>query len=259
LTTNARRVKQGKGHSYTINDKPLDGITTMISEGLPKPFLVGWAAGAVAEYLVERRELLPSLTDFELLTLAKSAPNRQRKEAALRGGELHALAARLAGGEEVDVPEPHLGLVDSYLDFLDEYQPANALVERPCFNRTHRLAGTFDMLAQIDRPYMKGTVLFDIKTSNKGIYGEIGIQLAGYAHSEFYVDEDGAEQPMPAIDHYVALWVRSDGYDAYEIDVTDREWRALQAVQYVAWWRRSREKVVVGDSMWRRTRQEVSG
>lgn len=248
-----RRINRGRGHSYTLDGAPVRGVTNILSKGLPKPALVGWAAREVAEFVAGRRDVLTQLNDEELVDLCKGAPYRMRDAAANRGTEVHRLAERLAHGEEIDVPEELRGHVDAYLGFLEAFQPASALVERPVFNRTHRYGGTMDMLAET--PDL-GRTLFDIKTSGSGIYGDIALQMAAYGNAEFYIDEAGAEQPMPEIDGYAAVWVRADGFDVYPVDVTDREFKTFLYVAQVAWWLEHRSDQVKGDAVWRR--QEVA-
>lgn len=247
-----RRINRGRGHSYKLDGAPVRGVTTILGKGLPKPALVPWAAREAAEFVAARRHILTELSDPELIDLVKGAPGRTRDAAANRGTEVHGLAERLARGEEVDVPEELRAHVDHYLSFLEAFEPSGALVERPVFNRTHRYAGTMDMLAKTEE---LGWTLFDIKTSGSGIYGDVALQLAAYGHAEFYVDAEGAEQDMPQVDAYAAVWVRADGYDVYPIEVTEREWKTFLYIAQVAWWLENRSDAVKGDSLWRR--QEV--
>lgn len=249
----ARRVARGKGHSYTIDGKPVLGVTTILKSGLPKPALIGWAAREVAQTVCDRRGILTEMSDEEVMDFLRGAPNRARDAGAARGTEVHKLALRLNRGEEVDVPEPIVGHVDSYLAFLEAFQPSNALVERPVFNRALRYGGTLDLLA--DTKDM-GRTLFDVKTSRTGVFPEVALQLAAYGNAEFYVNDELEEIPMPAIDSYAALWVRADGYDVYPVAVTDREFKTFQHIAQVAWWLDWRAKDVIGDAIW--SRQEVS-
>lgn len=248
-----RRVNRGRGHSYTIDGKPALGVTTILKAGLPKPALIGWAAREVAQAVIDRRDVLMDFSDAELMDFLRNAPGRKRDAAANRGTEVHKLAQRLAAGEEVEVPEELTGHVDSYLAFLDSFQPSNALLERPVFNRTHLYAGTIDLLA--DTPKL-GKALFDVKTSGSGIYGEVALQLAAYGRAEFYVDDEFNEIPLPPIDSYAAVWVRADGFDVYPVEVTEREFKTFLYVAQVAWWLDHRAARVKGDAIW--SRQEVS-
>ena len=53
-----RRRNYGRGHSYYLGDRRLDGVTTLISNGLPKPALVNWAARTAAEKAVNEWDAL---------------------------------------------------------------------------------------------------------------------------------------------------------------------------------------------------------
>jgi hypothetical protein len=226
------------------------GVTTVLGIAFPKPALVGWSAKEVAEAVVNRRECLADFTDDELRDFLRGAPSRVRNPAANRGTEVHRLANRLAHGEDVDVPVELLDYVDAYLAFLRAFEPSEALIERPCFNRRLRYGGTFDMVARLGGPGAGRRYLVDIKTSGSGVYGEVALQLAAYGHAEFYLDELGAEQPMPALDAYGALWVRPDGYDFYPVEVTSREWAAFRTFHRGAKWIKERQERVLSDPLW---------
>ena len=76
--------------------------------------------------------------------------------------------------------------------------------------------------------------LLDIKTTRSGIYGETALQIAAYRNAEFYLDADGEEQPMPAVDACGAIWVRADGYDLIPVDASPTTFRTFLYVQQVA-------------------------
>jgi hypothetical protein len=248
----ARRINRGRGHSYSLDGKPVSGVTTILGKALPKPALVGWAAREVAEFVCSRRDILTQLSDEELVDLCKGAPFRERDKAANRGTEVHHLAEKLAHGLEVDVPEELSGHVDSHIAFLEKFEPSEALLERPVFNRHYRYAGTLDMLCRIEE---YGRCLLDIKTNRSGPFGETALQMAAYGHAEVYVDVDGNEQPMPEIDFYGVVWVRADGFDFYRYEVTEREWKQFLFCAQTSWWVDNRMNVVRGDAIWQR--QEV--
>lgn len=228
-----RRIQHGRNHTYRADGRAVEGVTSIISAGLPKPGLTGWAAREVAEFAADHLEMLADLQRDEIIDLLRGAPWRDRDRAANRGTEVHGLAQRLAAGEDVDVPEELVGHVDSYLTWWDAYRPEGLLIERPCLNRTWRYAGTFDMIANLN---IVGRTLVDIKTNRSGPYGDTGLQLAAYGHAETYLDDAGDEQPMPQIDAYGVLWLRADGFDYYPYDVGDREWKTFQYVSAVARW-----------------------
>lgn len=257
----AKRINRGKGHSYTLDGKPVLGVTTILNKAMPKPALVPWAAREVAEFVCSRRDILTQLSDEELIDLCKGAPFRERDRAANRGTEVHRLAQQLAKGIDVDVPEELSGHVDSYLAFLEKFDPSSALLERPVFNRHYRYAGTLDLLCLIAGPLVGigmdyARCLLDIKTNRSGPFGEVALQMAAYGNAEVYVDENGTEQPMPEIDFYGAIWVRADGFDLYPYEVTEREWKQFLFCAQTAWWVDQRMDQVRRDAIYQR--QEVA-
>jgi hypothetical protein len=249
----ARRIDRGRSHSYVLDGRPVLGVTTILSKALPKPALTAWAAREVAEFVASRREILTQLSDDELIDLCKGAPFRERDKAANRGTEVHQLAESLARGESVTAPEELAGHVESYLGFLEQFKPSDALIERPVFNRTYRYGGTFDMLCSVAG--LGEHCMLDIKTNRSGPFGEVALQMAGYGRAEFYVDDNGEEQPMPPIDFYGVIWVRGDGYDLVPYDVTEREWKTFLYCIQVAWWTEHRMSIVRGPAVWQRAEE----
>lgn len=279
-----KRINRGRGHSYHAADgTKLDGVTTMIDNGIPKKALVGWAGRTVAEYVADRLaerdgtviadDLIP-----DLLKLNQERPPRfrerwdgtfsrgaiakvlsgvmyaDRDRASNRGTQVHKLAEQLARGEDADVPEELVGHVDSYIQFLNDWQPEVLLIETVVANLTHGYAGTLDSILRI--PQLGGVVQVDIKTNRSGPFGEVGLQLAGYEHAEIYIDEDGVEHDCWEIggeDVELAgsycLWVRADGYDLYPFDTGPRVFRTLLYAQQIAKFTTETSKDLRGDSV----------
>ena len=105
------------------------------------------------------------------------------------------------------------------------------LTERPCASRKWQHAGKFDF---IGRTRDGRTVIGDWKTSASGIWPETCLQLAAYRHSEFYVDEDGTEHPMPEVDGAIGVHLRDDGYSVFDMRADEDVYKAFLHVQYVA-------------------------
>lgn len=278
-----RIQKAGNGHSYYLDGEKVPGVTTILGDGIPKPALVGWAANTTADYVMNRLTVVqgangPRIVADELvddlrrwnderpgwakvkigsdplprLDLAKILANvryKDRDDAANRGSEVHALAEALARGDEVDVPPELAGYVDSYLRFLDEWEPANARLEVVGVNRRWGYMGKFDMLADFPGKVWSsgpwegepvGRGLLDIKTSRSGIFAEVALQLQGYRFFETILGPDG-EEPMPSVDFVAAIHVRADGYDLIPFNVTgnpntDRAYRTFLYAKQVGEW-----------------------
>jgi hypothetical protein len=238
-----KRINSGRGHSYRLDGEKVDGVTTVIGDGVPKPTLPKWAAGAVAAFAVDHLEMIQALQRDEAIDLLKGSPYRDRDRAAKRGTEVHNLAEKLIHGEEVDVPEELTGHVDSYIKFLDEWQVEPIVVEGVVFSRKHRYMGTLDLIGKL-----RGrTVLADIKTTRSGIFGEVALQLAAYRYAEGYLGSHKNEElPMPDVESCCAIWVHADGYDVVPVTAGPAQFRAfLYAQQVAAFCRTSRD--LVGD------------
>lgn len=254
------RIDTANSHWYKMDGERVDGVTTILGNGIPRPALVGWAAKSIAEFVGERITIDPHAGTVDATALARDLaaigrenryskwPNdgsvsrlafietlkgvhwQDRDRAAKRGTEVHGLAERIAQGEEVDVPEELIGHVDSYIRFLDEWQVHPVIVEGVCGHRKHRWMGTFDLVADLHGERW----LLDLKTTRSGIYGETALQLAAYRHAEFYVDTEGNEHPMPAVERVGAVWCRADGYDLIPVEAGPDVYRMFQYAQMVA-------------------------
>lgn len=278
-----RRINRGRGHSYELDGERVAGVTTILSEGFPKPALIDWAARTVAEYVAERLDVdvddghvgADTLVDalrtlgrgnrynrwpadgtvsrLALIETLKGAHREDRDAAARRGTEVHRLASELVAGLEVDVPSELAGHVDSYIRFLDAWHVAPVLVEAVVINRAHHWMGTLDLVADLADGLRW---LLDIKTTRTGVYPESALQLAAYRNAEHYLDDNGTEQPMPKVDRVGAVWVRADGYDLIEVDAGPDTYRTFRHVQRIARFRTDDGDPVIGEALQPPTRQE---
>ncbi|MBM4592368.1 hypothetical protein GS909_06955 [Rhodococcus hoagii] len=241
-----QRIDNGKGHWYKLDGEKADGVTTLLGNGIPKPALINWAGNTTAEYAVDNWEELSALSPSARLNELKKSRFKVRDAAAKRGTEVHALADLLLQGKEVEVPDELAGHVDAYVRFLNEFEPKPVLTEFRVASRKWRYCGTADMV--IDLP--DGRFIADIKTSKSGIFGETALQLAAYRYADFYVDSEGAEQPMDSlgITGALGIWVRGDGYDVLPIEAGEREFKDFLHAAWVARWT-GRARSLVGSSV----------
>jgi hypothetical protein len=240
-----KRIATGRGHTYKLDGQKVDGVTTIISDGVPKPALPNWAAREVATFAADNLDTLTTLDRDAAIDLLKGAPWRDRDRAARRGTEVHGLAERLIHGEEIEVPEELTGHVDAYLDFLDHWNPTAEHVELVVVNRRYRYMGTLDLIATLNDGQRW---LLDIKTTRSGVFGEVALQLAAYRNAEICLDPNGDEQPMPEVDATGVIWVRADGYDLVPVDTNPNVFRAfLYAQQVGSFCKTNRD--LVGDAL----------
>jgi hypothetical protein len=244
-----KRVNRGKGHSYLIDGRKADGVTTAIKKALPAPALMYWSARTVAEYVADADEAtlatLRSLGRNGMVAALKETPWTARDKAAARGTEVHALGEKLIHGTEVEVPEHLAGHVEAYVKFLDDWKPEPILVEATVAHRKWNYAGTLDQICRLPDGRL---VIADIKTAASGIWPETSYQLAAYRYAEVYLDTDGNEQPMPAVEAGYAIWVRADGYDLIPVRCDEQVWKDFLHLLWVA---RAieRNKDVIGEAV----------
>ena len=243
------RTYRGKPtHHYLIDGVRADGVTTLLSDGLPKPALVGWGIKSVAEYAADNLPKLWEMQDMgreAIVSVLKQAPYTDRDKAARRGTEVHAYAEQLIHGEEVEPPAELLGHVEAYVRYLDEWKPTPVLVEAVVASRKGMYAGTLDTV--VDLPDGR-RCLDDIKTTRSGVYPETALQIAAYRYADVYLDGT-TEVPMAdlGITHTRCIWVRADGYDVIPLNAGPHAFSTFKYVATVA--RRARDlKALVGDN-----------
>ena len=202
-------------HRYRLDGEWVPGVTTILGV-LNKPALPKWAAGAVAEYVADHREHVEHLYAAgrgPMVAALKEMPWQRRDDAAERGTRFHEYAERIARGEEVDVPDHMVPLVENALAFMEDYDVEPLELEIACGSREHQYAGTADLIADSKI----GRAIWDWK-SGKRIYPEFAFQLNAYAFAEFH-GLDGDERPIPeGIEAAYGVHVRADGYDVVPLE-----------------------------------------
>lgn len=218
------------GHGYRLDGKDVPSVTTLIKGGLPAPALTYWAANEAARYAADHPELVDQLGTEDAYDLYRRAPWNRRDRAAVNGTDVHRLAQRLAADETVDVPGDQLGYVEACAAFLDDHDVEVVAAERPVANVRYHYCGTFDLLANTKH----GLALVDYKTSASGVFVESALQLAGYRHAEWMVDNTGDVVPMLPVDLCAVCWLRPDSYELYPVDAGDATFRLFLHVARVA-------------------------
>src|SRR3990167_883356 len=256
-TPGATKTTSSKGDRfYTWLNENYWSVTTIIKGGLPKPALIHWAGNQVAEYVVENQDkvwgLLRPTADTDearqqdrddTYDFLKRTPWRARDKAADLGTAIHEATEAYVLGKPMPpwtpLVKPRMVQFERFLlDYWPEYQ--EGMVEAPVFNRTERYAGTLDAIVHIGGRRL----VLDTK-SGKGIYPDVGLQLAAYRHAEFIGAPDGSEQPMPETDGAAALHLREDGYDLIEVRADDEVFRAFLYVREVYRFKIETEKTVL--------------
>jgi hypothetical protein len=245
-----RRIRAGSGHRYVDDDgEPVDGVTKVIGDGVPKPNLIDAAARETAAYALEHWDDLAGQPLAKRLHAIERGRFETWGRGTIRGTAVHDLAAKLAAGAEVEVPDELLGHVDAYLQFVEQWHVEEIAVEAMVLSRRWHYAGTLDLLAHVDGGGgADGVSLIDWKTGASGVWPETALQLAAYAHAETIVLDD-AEQPLPPIAHAYAVHLRADGYSVHPVDVSDETFRSFLYAQQVARFRALPRTATIGDAL----------
>lgn len=245
-----QRKNTAKGHYYIDLDaggERVPGVTTILSDGLPKPALTNWAATATAAYAVDQWDTLAGLPLSERLKKIEGGRWAARDAAAAKGTAVHAMAERLTLGEKVTVPDGITGYVDACVKLLDEFAVRPRYVEAVVYSETRRHVGTCDLIADFLLPDMPeydhiprrddgySVALVDWKTSKSGIFGDVALQLAAYRHSEYLIAADGQVLPMPEVDFAAGIHLRPDGgYSLVPLTTDESVYRGFLYVKQVA-------------------------
>lgn len=201
-------------HRYLLDGEPVDSVTTILKNSIPKESLIKWAAKSVAEWVAANE---PEVSDLyrsqpeRMVARLKDVPFAKSAQAAFNGTHFHDLIERYLRGESIDVPDHMRGHFNAALQFIQDWKIEPVLIEAAIGSREHRYAGKFDLIADSQH---SERAIFDWKTSGSGIYFETAFQLNAYAFAEFH-GEDGDEQPMSdvGVRNAYAVHIRGDGYE----------------------------------------------
>lgn len=225
-----RRIQTAKGHYYKDGQgHRIPGVTTILGSGVPKPALINWAANATAEAAVDRWDELTELAPSARLKTLQGARYEATDKAKKRGTEVHRYGERLVKGDEVTgIPDELRGHCEGYTDFLNAHDVEPVLVEATIVSYKYGYAGTLDLIAWITTPDDGRQLwLVDLKSNEKGIFPETALQLAGYRFAEFYIDTDGNEQPMLAVERTGAILISATSAQLIPTVSTEQQLRTF--------------------------------
>jgi hypothetical protein len=241
--SNAERLRGTRGNQrwYEWRGERYWSVTTIISGGLPKPVLVPWAKKYTAEYAVDNFKKLGALLEPDesgqvdrqgAVDWLKGAAFRERDRAGDMGNAVHkAVEAYVLGKPMPKWPPIVAARMKAFEQYLSDYEPEyeTGMAEAPVFSRTQRYAGTLDNIVKID-----GRRLIKDTKGGKGVYPEVGLQLAAYRYAEFIGLPDGSEQPMPPVDGAVVLHLpEAGGYELVDVRADEEIFRSFLYVREV--------------------------
>lgn len=275
----------GRGHSYKIDGIKVPGATTILKAGLPSNGLIKWTGESVADCAIDEWDRLAAMPPSERRKYMIKAPDRLRDTAGIQGTKVHKIAEPLAHGEQVEVPEPLAGHVESCVRFLDDWHVEPILTEFPVFSRRWMYAGCPDALVDVTRPEGaprsqvldsddRWRVLIDWKTKKGGPFGTDAFQLAAYRWAEFRKDaadpereipwawakgDEHSGETLPLADECWIIWIRNDDYSVIPMETGPRVFKQfLYAKMIMEAWDDARDYRLDALTAPRRADAEVS-
>lgn len=250
-------------------DTKLRRVTTILSQGFPKPQLVFWAANLIA---TDAFNTLPTLvaasrrpeTRDDAYDWLRKGHIRKKEERGAIGTAVHDLVeAKVLG---TPIPEALLSdhelapYVDNFLRFVDEWQITFEASEMTVGNLTDGWAGKLDYLfrspiiAALLQVPPKTLFIGDTKTGGeldeKGVYPEAGAQMSAYRRAEVCWLRDGSQVPMPAVHSTgIVLHLRPEGFRVMPLLCGDDVYAVFRHVQQVAEFQRVLSKSIVGEAL----------
>jgi hypothetical protein len=221
------------------------GVTSVVGM-LPKPFLQHWASKVTAELAVECIGELVGLAIRDkqgAIDWLKGAPRRSTSAAADVGTEVHEYFERLARGDKLGRVHPEVQpFVNHINEFHDRYQPRYLFIEDAVWSVTHGYAGSFDAIAEIEGEI----VIIDAKTTRSGVHEEVALQLSAYSHADHIIDQNGDEQPLPAITAGAVLHLRPEGWKFVPVRQDDEVFSYFLTLRRVFDWVNGAAETVIG-------------
>jgi hypothetical protein len=175
-------------HVYTLNGKPLHGVTTVLKV-INKPALIQWSANCACDYIKDNFPTIEELMDnplaiSNLIEEARKAHTKKKEDAASKGTDVHAEIEKI-----IKVALQYDGKVKEHMLPVDAQKQVREFVqwaivrdvtflasEQKLYSTSLWCAGTADFICTIDGLLFVG----DVKTSSS-IYPEYFIQASAYA------------------------------------------------------------------------------
>lgn len=227
---------RGDKRTYSWRGEEYWSVTTIIGGGVPKPALLPWGIKMVAEGAVDAIEYLPKMVEQDrdaAVKFLKGMPYAKRDAAGDLGTLVHAwIEAYSLNKPMPKPPAPVKPYLEAFQRFLKDFEPTFTATEASVYSRSQKYAGTLDSICSLTLPLAlplasgSGSYVLDAKTG-KGVYPEVGLQLAAYRHAEFIGLPDGSEADMPATDGALCLHLTPEGYRLIEVRADDEVFAAF--------------------------------
>lgn len=285
------------------DDITLWSVTTIVG-ALDKPALMYWSAEQAALAACDVADILPQKVDKEgleetvkWLRDARFRRPKDRLSDTAMGTVVHALAESWAltgnqpGRDQVEQEIRNEGgprmpangvkgeadiaarIMVQFGRFLDDFQPDYLATEVTVYSPTYGYAGTCDGFFALDRvplifDYKSSRSSFDAQGKPKGVYPEIGLQLAAYRFAEaaavwrprrtekfrrrYYLLSQGEQacaHPVPEVEGGVGIHLSPERYGVYPVRCDETIHEAFLYVMEAARYQFQISKDVVGTEM----------
>lgn len=220
-------------------------VTSATGGGMPKPYLIGWAAKMTAQAAVDDHDIVAAMLkkgdERAAIDHLKGARYRDSGAKADRGTIVHSALESYLAGKQIDkaavegqlrearVPlnmwPSTAAMIAGIMEFLHDEEPEVFWSEATVYSRTHGYAGTTDLIARMRVGGKLQNVILDVKTS-KAIYDETALQVCAYARADFVGLDDGTEAPLTpdgeTIEHGIVVRPTPTGsYEKVVFTLTD--------------------------------------
>jgi hypothetical protein len=236
---------------YVWDGRELPSVSTLIANGIPKPFLTRWAAREAATYAVDNLPRLAGLPEATAVAEIKRAPFNRRDDAASLGDAVHAVIEGIITRPTVlpSLPEGVRAVqvapfISAFRQFDADYQPTWLHSEATVVSKRYGYAGTLDALCVLDGQ----VTILDVKTGNR-VYPEVALQTAAYAGADFIATPDGRELELPEVTAGMVLHLRPEGYRLLPVSIDFDVFEVFLAALQVARWSAGLAESVLGAAL----------
>lgn len=173
-------------HKYTLDGKPMTGVTTVLNSIIAKPALIQWAADMAIDYLKNHSYPLDrGLCSYEPIILeeARTAHTKLKEKAGDKGTDIHALVEEYIkrmisdmGGNANELNDPIDPMLKTFIRWAVDNKVQFLESEKQVYSEKWWTAGTADFTCIINNQRFVG----DLKTM-KQMWDRVPFfQVAGY-------------------------------------------------------------------------------
>lgn len=171
-------------HMYTLDGKPLHGVTSILRV-IAKPALIQWAANMACDYIIENSPRMDTgrFTTDTIIEEARVAHRKKKEDAGEKGHDVHTQIEELVK-QAIEANKGHIKYQDDgkinpqvqkFMKWADENNAHFLESEKRVYSQESWYAGTLDLVLEIDGKKF----IADVKTSS-AIYPEFYLQMAAY-------------------------------------------------------------------------------